>query len=73
MVSRSWAWAPFHTTPTIHPSKAATSRSSGVSGGLKKLSREPLWSAPCNHAATAKVACSSPPFEYRRSLLTTAY
>ena len=42
-----------HTTPKIHPSTAATSRSSGVSGGLKYLPREPVWSARRSHTAMA--------------------
>ena len=51
---------PVHTTPSIHPSTAATPRSSGVNGGLKKLPSEPPWAARCSHAATAYAACSSP-------------
>jgi hypothetical protein len=34
-MSRSWNHSPVHMTPSIQPSMAAASRSSGVSGGLK--------------------------------------
>ena len=46
------ASSPCHTTPNIQPSIAASSRSSGSSGGLANCKSEPSRSDPCSQPST---------------------